>query len=208
MATEAQIRANRANAQKSTGPKTDEGKAASARNAIKHGMSAAEAVVMPGEEDIYTAFREGILAEHDPQTPTETVLVDNIIAASWTLHRCRMAEIEVFDDSSDATRDPLLCDAADDRMRRIDTYTRRAESSLHRSLRSLQALRKERRALEVAQELAKPRHVEVQWVKPVDEEPPAQTKPIQPAAPPPPRTKRTRSRGRHTARHTSGRSKH
>jgi hypothetical protein len=181
MATEAQIRANRANARKSTGPKTDEGKAASARNAIKYGMSAAEAVVMPGEEEIYAAFREGILAEHDPQTPTETVLVDNIIAASWTLHRCRMAEIKAFDDTSDGTRDPLLCDAADDAMRRIDTYTRRAESSLHRSLRSLQALRKERRALEVAQELAKPRHVEVQWVKPVDEEPPAQTKPIAPA---------------------------
>jgi hypothetical protein len=192
MATEAQIRANRANARMSTGPKSDEGKKTAARNAIKHGMAAAEAVVLPNELEIYDAFREAILAEHNPQTPTETVLVDAIIAASWTLHRCRMAEIKVFDDTSDATIDPLVCNSADLAMRRIDIYMRRAESSLHRSIRTLQLVRKERLAHEAALESSKPRFIQVEWVKPKDDDangdpetkiPPEQTKPIPLRAP-------------------------
>jgi hypothetical protein len=39
MATEKQIAANRANAQKSTGPKTAAGKLTSSRNAYRHGLS-------------------------------------------------------------------------------------------------------------------------------------------------------------------------
>jgi hypothetical protein len=46
MATEAQIEANRANAQKSTGPRTPEGKEKAAQNALKHGLLAREAVVV------------------------------------------------------------------------------------------------------------------------------------------------------------------
>jgi hypothetical protein len=144
-------------------------------------MAAAEAVVLPNELEIYDAFREAILAEHNPQTPTETVLVDAIIAASWTLHRCRMAEIKVFDDTSDATIDPLVCNSADLAMRRIDIYMRRAESSLHRSIRSLQLVRKERLAHEAALESSKPRFIQVEWVKPKDDDATEQTKPIPPA---------------------------
>ena len=48
MATIRQINANRANAQKSTGPRTEEGKAASSRNRLSHGF-AASATIMPGE---------------------------------------------------------------------------------------------------------------------------------------------------------------
>ena len=40
MATEKQVAANRANAQKSTGPKTEEGKAVSRGNAVTHGLTA------------------------------------------------------------------------------------------------------------------------------------------------------------------------
>ena len=42
MATFRQINANRHNAQKSTGPLTEEGKDASRRNALKHGLTETE----------------------------------------------------------------------------------------------------------------------------------------------------------------------
>ncbi len=47
MATEAQILANRRNAQKSTGTRTREGKAAVSQNAVKHGLLARQAVISP-----------------------------------------------------------------------------------------------------------------------------------------------------------------
>jgi hypothetical protein len=45
--TEAQINANRENAQKSTGPRTAEGKAASSRNGLKHGLRAVRIPQLP-----------------------------------------------------------------------------------------------------------------------------------------------------------------
>ncbi len=61
MATEAQVQANRANAQKSTGPQTPEGKAIVSRNAITHGLLA-RAGVIPGEEvHEFQAHRQGLL---------------------------------------------------------------------------------------------------------------------------------------------------
>ncbi len=46
MATQSQINANRRNAQKSTGPKTPEGKAKSRRNALQHGLTAKACMFM------------------------------------------------------------------------------------------------------------------------------------------------------------------
>ena len=51
MATAAQIEANRRNAQKSTGPKTDEGKDRVRRNAVKHGMTARTIMPVLPQED-------------------------------------------------------------------------------------------------------------------------------------------------------------
>ena len=51
MATEKQINANRQNAQKSTGPKTAEGKAAVSQNAVKHGLFAQSLIYGENEAD-------------------------------------------------------------------------------------------------------------------------------------------------------------
>jgi len=61
MATEAQINANRANAQKSTGPRTEEGKARSSRNAAIHGLCA-QSPQLPGEPP---DFFETLLARYN-----------------------------------------------------------------------------------------------------------------------------------------------
>ena len=49
MTSQARIAANRCNAAKSTGPRTAEGKAIVAQNAVKHGLLAQE-VVIKGED--------------------------------------------------------------------------------------------------------------------------------------------------------------
>ena len=79
MASEAQLTANRWNAQKSTGPRTAEGKAAASLNAVQHGLRA-QAVVLPGEEpDEYRLHRQGMLEDLRPQDLAETDLAERIV---------------------------------------------------------------------------------------------------------------------------------
>ncbi len=87
MATEAQIAANRENAKKSTGPKTAEGKAASAQNAVKHGFFARDAVVRDEDQADFDLYREEMLAEMGPVGVMESTLAERIVALAWRLRR-------------------------------------------------------------------------------------------------------------------------
>ena len=58
MATDKQIEANRRNALKSTGPKTDETKQVSKANAWKHGLAATTMLFCPGRHEDAAAFHE------------------------------------------------------------------------------------------------------------------------------------------------------
>ena len=89
MSTQKQIEANRRNALRSTGPKTPEGKARSALNALQHGIRSSLAVI-PGEsleefETLYDAFR----ADYQPTDSMEEILVRHIASAEWRLRRRR-----------------------------------------------------------------------------------------------------------------------
>ena len=96
MSTTKQLAANRRNAQNSTGPRTAEGKARAARNGLKHGLTA-EQQVMPSESEAdFDDFVAAMRLEHDPQTPTEHLLVDQIISASWRLQRVRLLETNFY----------------------------------------------------------------------------------------------------------------
>jgi hypothetical protein len=83
VATDAQIRANRQNALKSTGPRTDEGKEVSRRNALKHGLTAVE--VVPDEDmDVVerrvAAYRERLQPEDlDEEVMARQMAVDSVI---------------------------------------------------------------------------------------------------------------------------------
>jgi len=95
MATPAQITANRLNAQKSTGPSSAEGKAASRFNALKHAASA-QSLVIPGEDE--AAFAELTRSYHEqfhPVGPEEQLLVEKIIASDWTQRRMNRLEAQV-----------------------------------------------------------------------------------------------------------------
>jgi hypothetical protein len=79
MATEKQINANRKNAQKSTGPKTAEGKAAVSQNAVKHGLFA-ESVIKGENEAEYEAFHDEMFAELAPVGMVELMLAERVIS--------------------------------------------------------------------------------------------------------------------------------
>jgi len=79
MATPAQLAANRANAQRSTGPRSVEGKSASRFNALKHGINA-ETAVIPGEDPAeYAELVSEYLHRFAPETPDERYHVQTMI---------------------------------------------------------------------------------------------------------------------------------
>ena len=92
MSTPQQIEANRLNAQRSTGPRSAEGKAAVRFNALKSGIDA-QSQVIPGEDPAALA---ALAAEyHDrypPATPEVRALVDTLITAEWMQRRFRNLE--------------------------------------------------------------------------------------------------------------------
>src|SRR6266478_9189315 len=115
MATEKQFEANRQNAQKSTGPRTPEGRAAVRLNGVKDGLTA-ETIVLKGESEAdFTSLLDSLETEHDPATPTEEALVVQLAMATWRLRRLYHAEAGFWafkmKDTVDSRKEPKLNDA-------------------------------------------------------------------------------------------------
>ena len=88
----AQQTANVANAQHSTGPRTDAGKSASAKNAVKFGLFATNDFIRPGEEETYAIMEEALHIDLVPSGQLEFSLVHEIHRALWRLRRCGIVE--------------------------------------------------------------------------------------------------------------------
>jgi hypothetical protein len=99
MRTAAQLRANRLNAQRSTGPRTPDGRAIVARNALKHGLLA-RAALLPGDNAAsaraLAALSASVHAELTPEGPIQRALVDRIVASLWRLRRVAQVESGLF----------------------------------------------------------------------------------------------------------------
>jgi hypothetical protein len=96
MPSDSQIAANRANAQLSTGPKTEAGKAASSHNAIKTGLTG-RAVLLPTDDR--QAFDEHVarlFAEFQPATDAEKTLVHSLAGTQWRLLRIPSLESGIY----------------------------------------------------------------------------------------------------------------
>src|SRR6202158_95912 len=159
VATDKQTAANRLNAQKSTGPKTPEGRAAVRLNGVKHGLTA-ETIVLKGESQAdFTNLLNPPKAEHDPVTPTEEALVVQLAMATWRLRRLYHVEGGFYTfkmkDTVDNRKELKLNDA--ERMgyvtylspETLGTFNRqenRLERIFYRALHELQRLRKERQS--------------------------------------------------------------
>ncbi len=92
MPTAKQKAANRRNAQKSTGPRTPEGKAKTKLNALKHGLTA-ETIVLPFESAAdYDELRQSVLDDLKPKGITQQILVERFVQRHWVAQRLARTE--------------------------------------------------------------------------------------------------------------------
>ena len=161
MASLKQIAANQRNAQKSTGPKTEAGKNASKLNAIRHGLSSNLFLVEHEDAAEFEAFRDDFFTEHAPAGPTETFLVEQMIAAAWRIRRIHVTEAAFWDlkmAQTDETVDDrfenppksrYLAYAHEGRFglnstaNNLARYESRLESAFYKALHELERLRRE-----------------------------------------------------------------
>ncbi|MFN0170663.1 MAG: hypothetical protein ACKV22_29940 [Bryobacteraceae bacterium] len=100
MASAAQIDANRANALKSTGPRSPEGKAATARNALRHGLRGRDVVLRDIESpDEFMELRASFIQRFAPVDSFELSLVHRIATAEWRIRRIHRIEAATIEES-------------------------------------------------------------------------------------------------------------
>ena len=159
MATEKQIVANRLNSQKSTGPRTPEGRAAVRLNGVTHGLTA-ETLVLKGEsESEFAVIFESLESEHQPTTPTEETLVAQLAMATWRLRRVYNMEAGFYNAGLQELTD-YACNKNLDLSTRLGKVAKhnnntialigrqeaRLERTYYRALHELQRLRAKREA--------------------------------------------------------------
>jgi hypothetical protein len=87
---------NRANSRHSTGPRTDSGKQRSSLNALRHGLTAATAVLPSEDQAAFDAHRRSFFDEYQPATPTETQLTQELADTAWRLNRIPFLEADLL----------------------------------------------------------------------------------------------------------------
>jgi hypothetical protein len=153
MSSAAKALANRQNSLHSTGPATVEGKAASSRNALRHGLTSRQ-IVLPGEDAAqYDELRQDLLAAYVPSNAAEALLVEELAAASWRLLRARRQETLILQKLAEDCTD---CDTAfatafvekPKEVARLTRYITSIERAYYRALNKLEQIQKERIAAE------------------------------------------------------------
>jgi hypothetical protein len=91
-----QLATNRANARRSTGPRTTSGKARVAQNAVTHGLLARDTLLPDEDPRELERLADTLRAEHNPAGAQEHLLVDMMIRAAWRLGRLSRLEAGVF----------------------------------------------------------------------------------------------------------------
>jgi len=99
MTSEKQKAANRANAQKSTGPRTANGRARSAQNALRHGLTATTSILPDEDEAAFGALHERMLHYFEPISILEEELVEDLVRVLWRLRRVPQVEAGIFQEA-------------------------------------------------------------------------------------------------------------
>jgi hypothetical protein len=135
------LEANRQNAQQSTGPTSEEGKATSSRNNFRHGFTGAFCLLPHESREEFDQLVADLSEEHQPATVTESILVNDMARHYWLHQRALRMQEECF--SFDLT--------APDTQKQLDLFVRYGgthERAFARCLAALLKLRKDKLALE------------------------------------------------------------
>jgi hypothetical protein len=143
MSSERQIKANRRNARKSTGPRTAEGKSIVAKNAVRHSLLSNDILVRDEDPAEFDGFAERLLAELAPVGEFEQLLADRIVVNIWRLNRLTRIEAAVLNEDSDPTFRVLadtLCVKTQQKIMVLSRYETALERSVNVAMRELERL--------------------------------------------------------------------
>jgi len=159
---ENRLNANRANAQLSTGPRTQEGKARVKYNALRHGLLSQKVLFIDEEAGKYRRFAEQIRLEIDPLGAIEELLTERIITSAWRLRRCLDIESKASDNNrfgpDDLTGLRTFLDVGmgyirdghgSDAIARLSRYETTIERSLFKAMHELERVQARRRGVDV-----------------------------------------------------------
>jgi hypothetical protein len=121
MTTQAQLNANRQNAQKSTGPRTPEGKRISARNSTAHGLRSTCVLIASDDPAQYQAFHSALMDELAPVGATEYLLADRIAALHWQLQRAAGLQAQAIEAHMIKPPAPRRFDYTDEELTNYET---------------------------------------------------------------------------------------
>src|ERR1700677_1130140 len=148
MATPKQTAANCMNAQKSTGPRTTAGKAASRFNALKHGIYAVHQIMFDEKPEDLAELAAEYHEHHNPADSDQRFLVDTLIHNEWRLRRTRRVEAVLWEHAADSylTQHPEAeaCNSAHafvtdaGYFERLQRIVNGCERNYHRALKELQ----------------------------------------------------------------------
>ena len=149
MSTEAQCAANKQNAQHSTGPKTDQGKAKASLNNLHHGFTG-EFRLMAWERIYeYDSMLMALQSEHNPKTFTEFVLVERMAQHHWLRQRALAFQTRELESRGKLEKD------VESSMALYIRYQTTNERAFHKCLNDLLKLRAEKRKAEIGSESQK-----------------------------------------------------
>src|SRR5947207_3612668 len=138
----AQVAANQANAQRSTGPRTPQGKAISAMNNFRHGFNGAFTVLPWEQQDEFDLLLGALRDEHKPSSLTETVLVDRMAQSLWLSKRAVMLQHVTFNHNMPTCDD-------EKQLALYIRYQTTNERAFHKCLSDLLKLRSEKRKQDI-----------------------------------------------------------
>ena len=158
MGSQLQNGANRRNAVHSKGPNSEEGKAASSKNSLKHGLLSRNVLLPDEDAEAFAQLSERFMAALGPVGELELVLVDRIIALIWRLRRLGEIEAGIWTDAKiddDTLGVAFVRDSANaNALSKLSRYETSMERSFYKALHELERRQAARQGKDVPVPLA------------------------------------------------------